>query len=563
MQWSTACPDWERRIVAGESLIPFKPLFPDEAAAARETLSGLRIVDAAGSPTFGEACRPWVFEFSDAVFGSYDADSGRRLIREFLLLVSKKNSKSTIAAAIMVTALLRNWRQSCELLILAPTLEIANNSFQPARDMVRADPDLSTMLHVQEHLRTIRHRRTGATLKVIAADSETVSGKKAAFVLVDELWLFGKRANAENMLREVTGGLASRPEGFVIYLSTQADTAPAGIWRQKLNEFRDVRDGRVVNKRALGVLYEYPQAMLDAQDYRKPDNFYITNPNLGASVDVEFLEGELVKAERAGAESLCGFAAKHLNVEIGLALRSDRWEGADFWAENGEPGLTLETLLERSDVVVVGIDGGGLDDLLGLAVLGRDAKTRAWLLWCHAWCHVKVLELRAAMAPTLRDFERAGSLTIYDMPGDDVDELVEIVQTVAASGKLPAKHGIGVDVIAISEIVDGLESVGISEGNERVAGIGQGWKLANTIKTTARRLAAGDLKHDGSALMKWVVGNAKVEPRGNAVLITKQTAGTGKIDPLMAAFNAVSLMARNPGPAAAYIYRDDRELRVI
>ena len=54
--------------------------------------------------------------------------------------------------------------------------------------------------------------------------------------------------------------------------------------------------------------------------------------------------------------------------------------------------------------------------------------------------------------------------------------------------------------------------------------------------------------HDGSALMTWCVGNAKVEPRGNAILITKQASGTAKIDPLMAMFDAVQLMAQNPAP---------------
>jgi len=88
--WTTACPDWEERILERRSLIPFAPLFPAEAAAAAEVFRRLRIVDVPGSPTFGEASRPWVLNFADALFGAYNHETGRRLIRKFFLLVSKK-----------------------------------------------------------------------------------------------------------------------------------------------------------------------------------------------------------------------------------------------------------------------------------------------------------------------------------------------------------------------------------------------------------------------------------------------------------------------------------------
>ncbi|HEJ9744354.1 TPA: terminase large subunit, partial [Proteus mirabilis] len=56
------------------------------------------------------------------------------------------------------------------------------------------------------------------------------------------------------------------------------------------------------------------------------------------------------------------------------------------------------------------------------------------------------------------------------------------------------------------------------------------------------------LFHAKQPLMNWCVGNARVEPKGNAILITKQASGRSKIDALMALFNAISLMALNPDP---------------
>ncbi len=541
--WDTSCQDWERRIVAGESLIPFDPLFPEEAEAALDVFKSLKIVDAPGSPTFGEACEEWVFDFVKAIFGAYDHESAKRNIREFFLLISKKNSKSTIAAGIMLTALIRNWRHSAELLILAPTIEIANNSYGPAADMVRADPDLTDLLHIQDNFRTITHRVTGAKLKVVAADTDTVGGKKAAFVLVDELWIFGKRNNADAMLREATGGLVSRPEGFVIYLSTQSDAPPAGVFKAKLDYFRDVRDGKIADRKSLGVIYEFPKAMIEAESYLDPQNFYITNPNLGRSVSAEWIEEELVKEVAKDSETRNTFLAKHLNVEIGMNLRSNRWAGADFWADKADDTLDLESVLDRSEVVVVGIDGGGLDDLFGLTVLGRERGSRDWLSWSHAWCHKGVLERRKSIASKLNDFKRDGLLTIVDDELKDISEIVEIISDIKARGLLAS---VAVDPAGLGEMIEALAEIEVTQEAGNLVGAPQGYAMMNAIKTAERKLANGTLKHAPSALMDWCVSNLKIEPTATAIRATKQNAGDAKIDPVMALFDAVTVMSRNP-----------------
>ncbi|MEV8518662.1 terminase large subunit [Dyella marensis] len=561
MEWTTACPDWADRLRARKSIIP-KPIYPDEAEAALNVFKQLRIVDAPHSPTFGEACEPWVFDFVAAIFGAYDAETGRRLIREAFMLIPKKNSKSTIAAGIMITALVRNWRTSAELIILAPTIEIANNSYNPARDMVRADEELSELLHVQDHVRTITHRMTNATLKVVAADNETVGGKKGAWILIDEEWIFGKRPKAGNMFREATGGLASRPEGIVIKLSTQSDEPPAGVFKKDLARARAVRDGKIVDPKFLPVIYEFPEEMQKAKAYLDPANFHFVNPNLGRSVDEEFLTRELMNAQFDGEESLQSFLAKHFNIEIGLVQADDNWAGAEFWEDASEQGLTLDQILERIEVAVVGIDGGGLDDLLGLVVLGREKETRRWLHWSHAWAHKVVLKRRKDIATKLDDLKKLGDLTLVEQPGDDVDAVAEIICRIRDLNLLAEEKPIGVDPAGVNDIVDELTAPDCGFEIDQIVAVSQGWRLNSAIKTTERKVAGGELLHCGQELMAWCVGNAKVVPIGNAVLVTKQASGKAKIDPLMATFNAVALMSLNPEARNASVY-ESRGIRVL
>lgn len=546
-EWTTALPDWEKRIVANKSLVPCPPLFPDEARDALSDFKALRIVDVPGEPTFGEACEQWVFDFVEAIFGAYDEDTGKRHIREFFLLISKKNAKSTIAAGIMLTALIRNWRKSAELLILAPTIEAAQNSFKPAADMVRADPVLDAsnggFLHIIEHQRTIKNLTTGAVLKIVAADGKTVVGKKAGFVLIDELWEFGTKANADAMLREATGGLVSRPEGFLISITTQADAPPSGVFKDKLDYARNVRDGVITDNKFLPVIYEFPKRMVKQESYLDPENFYITNPNIGRSVSQEWLEDELRKELAKDVSTRNTFLAKHLNIEIGQSHRNNRWAGTDFWTKQAREEITLEYLYQHCDVIVPGLDGGGLDDLFGFAALGRHKVTRDWLLWTHAWCHKGVLDRRKTIADRLRDFAKAGELTIVEDELDDISAIVEIIAEIKQRGLLAS---VAVDPAGLGEMIEALAEIGITQEDGLLVGAPQGYAMMNAIKTAERKLANGTLKHSGSGLMSWCVSNLKIEPTATAIRATKQNAGDAKIDPVMALFDAVTVMSRNP-----------------
>jgi phage terminase large subunit-like protein len=108
----------------------------------------------------------------------------------------------------------------------------------------------------------------------------------------------------------------------------------------------------------------------------------------------------------------------------------------------------------------------------------------------------------------------------------------------------PASEAIGLDPAGVATLVDELAARDFAD--EQLKAIPQGWRLASAIKGMARKAAARTLRHSGSKLMSWCIGNVKQEPRGaSGVAITKQSP-SAKIDPVAAMFSAGMLMILNP-----------------
>ncbi|MBA9071835.1 phage terminase large subunit-like protein [Methylobacterium sp. RAS18] len=330
------------------------------------------------------------------------------------------------------------------------------------------------------------------------------------------------------------------------------------MFKQELETARKVRDGEM-HLPLLPVLYELPARLVADGGWKDRKLWPLVNPNMGRSVDETFLANQLLKAEQEGGDALALLASQHFNVQIGMGLGGN-WPGAEFWGRGIDTTLTLDALLERSEVVCIGIDGGGLDDLFGLCVLGRDRATRDWLAWTHAWCHRGVLGRRKSIAAKLREFEAADDLTIVDDELGDTSAIVAIVEQVKDAGLLAC---VGVDPAGLGELIEAFAEVGITQDEKLLIGISQGYGLMHAIKGAERKLANGTLRHAGSALATWCIANLKIEPTATAIRATKQNAGDAKIDVAMALFNAVALMVKNPEPVQTRSVYEGRGLHLV
>ena len=258
--------------------------------------------------------------------------------------------------------------------------------------------------------------------------------------------------------------------------------------------------------------------------------------------------------------------------------RSDGWAGAEHWKKAASKKIDLNYIIEHSEVIIIGIDGGGQDDLYGLTVLGREANEmevrasdapeelqepvagkkliKRWLSWSHAWAHQSVLDRRKSIVEKLNDLEAAGEITIledgeWDESGwpAEAAQIIAIVKKVMDAGLLCC---VACDAYRVGELIDALDSIGVVQdntptGRNYLTGVQQGVALGSSAGTTVeRKLANGTLLHADQALMDWCVANVKVERLPTGFRFTKQNPGDAKIDPAMALFNAAMIMATNP-----------------
>ncbi|MGQ4273418.1 terminase large subunit [Terrihabitans sp. B22-R8] len=545
--WDLSCPDWEDRIRGGRSLIPDLPLFESEASLGLEMFDELQLPDVPGTPKMADACGPWFRDIVRVAFGSWDPVANVRMIRDILAMLPKGQSKTTYSAGLLLTGMLMNQRPRAEALFVAPTQAISDNAYDKAVGMIECSKDLKRRFRTRDHIKTVVDLANDTELRVKTFDVNILTGAILIMAMVDEIHLLGRNAQTTKVMRQIRGGLEKTPEGLLIITTTQSDEAPAGAFKDELKFARKMRDGEFRGRdvrRMLPILYEFPRDIASDPDmWKDSDNWPLVMPNLGRSVQLPSLISDWNSEQEKGEHAVKVWASQHLNIEIGVGISDDGWRGADFWEARADPTLTLDELIRRSEVAVLGFDGGGLDDLFGVCVIGREKVTRRWLVWNHAFAHPNVKEVRKDIASILEDFEAEGSLTFCEV-SEYLAKIADIAARLHKLGLLPEKDAVGFDPNNIAAMIDELIVRGIAD--EMLRRLLQGTALSPALWGLEHKLSNDTLSHSGLALMNWCVGNVKVEVKGNGNMATKQTAGRAKIDPFVAMLCAAILMSWNP-----------------
>lgn len=243
-----------------------------------------------------------VFQFANIV-GFYKPGTDKRLIREALLFVPRKFSKTTSVASLSIYDLLFG-DANAQTYVAANSYNQAKVCFDEIRNILKAlDPKLKRFTINRE---IIYNRIKGKTsfARCLASNPDKLDGLNASMVIVDEY----SQADSASLKNVLTSSMGARLNPLTVVITTASDkqTAP---FVEMLKMYKAVLRGEIENDSIFAHIFE-PDVNDEEGD---PATWRKVQPHMGITVYEDFYTDAYQKALFSAPDAL-EFRTKLLNI---------------------------------------------------------------------------------------------------------------------------------------------------------------------------------------------------------------------------------------------------------
>jgi phage terminase large subunit-like protein len=476
--------------------------------------------------------RPWQRDYIRDIYERCD-EAGRRIVRQGVLSMARKNGKTAIIAAMVLVHLV-----GPEAILNGEIYSAANDKEQAAiiykfaAQFVRADPEIDAaeggLLSCVDSTKRIVCRSNGSYYRALSREMKTKHGLNPSFAIYDEL----AQAIDRDLFDTLNTADSARDEFLFAVISTQSRD-PQHILSELIDRGLSHTDPTVVCH-----LY----AVDEEADPFDESLWPLANPALG---DFKLLERMREKAR--DAKAMPSFMPSFLNLELNQRVDSvpSLINVAD-WKACHDPDAELR----EGEDIYLGLDLSATTDLCALAAVSAEDGNRldAWFWKPRDLIHLHEKRDRAPYERWMTE----GYLIAA--PGRDVDyDLIAI--KIAELAQTYRILGIAYDRWRMAVLMKCFERLEINAYYEQDAddtdGIrfvewGQGYKdMAPAVDALDKAVAARTLAHRGHPVLTWCFSNAvaTVDPAGNRKL--DKSKARFRIDGAVAATMALGLKARD------------------
>ena len=312
----------------------------------------------------------WQKAIIQAIFGFVD-DKGIRKYREALIIVARKNGKSTLLSAIALYMLFADHEGGAQVCCVASKKDQAKIVFTEAKNMVTQSPWLSQL--IKKRKSDLYVPLTFSTFEPLASDSNTLDGLNMHCGIIDELHSLKDR-NIYDVSKQSMG---ARTQPLLLIIST------AGFVRENIYDNRyeyadKVLNGMIEDERFISFIYELDER----SEWSKSKCWAKANPGLGTIKSLEYMRNQ-VKQATDDKSYLPTVLTKDFNIrETGVGS----W--LTFEAINNT--ATFDMSIFKECYGIGGVDLSSVGDLTCASVLVR--KESKWYLLQKYWIPLEKAE---------------------------------------------------------------------------------------------------------------------------------------------------------------------------
>ena len=457
---------------------------------------------------------PWESFILNNLYGFVSKeDHSTRRFHNAIVYVARKNSKTTLGGAMVLYHLLSDNQEGAQAFSVATQSQQAKIAWSSASRMIDKMP-IQARRRFKKTIGSIDIPEYFNSYKYLGRDSKALDGLNCSFALFDESAAITDR----NMFEVIQSSQGSRKNFLNLHITTAQFNKETYFYEQ-YSYLKKILDGEVSDDGYFGVLYELDKE----EEWEDPEMWIKSNPNLGNSVNKEFLQNELNLAYEIPSKKT-NFLVKHMNV---YQNSSSAWLPTEVWRQS------IVNKINTTGKLWVGVDLGATSDLTALTFLYQDGNKYAMDYKCFI-PESAMKNLPKYLQITYANALKSGSLILTEGNATDYNVVKDYLKTYTADKDLVE---ICYDPWSSTKFITEL----YAEGAPCVE-VNQSMKsLSPASKETEIHIRKGEILHLDDPFLEWQFNNCtKYTDVNNNIKIRKSDDQNLKIDAIVALILAIS-----------------------
>lgn len=467
---------------------------------------------------------PWQCFMLCQIYGWRKTNTKLRRFRTAFIFVPRKNGKSPIGSGIALQLLSFDNEFGAEVYTAASKKEQAEICWRDAKSMLEKDSEFCEYFDIQYNSRHIYVQNKNSYLKALSKDQKgTLDGLNIHGAVVDELHAH-QNSDTWNV---ISTGIAARQQPLIFAITT-AGFNRASICYERYLYSQNVLNGNYKDESFFCLLYGIDKE----DDWRDPDVWQKANPNLGVSVNKEYIKSACEEAINS-SQHLNNFLTKHLNVWCSSDVA---WVDVLKFEECANTELKEEDCIKQNLDLFVAVDMASKRDFCSICkvYLKYVNDVKHYYVFTQQFLNEKAIE--ESNVEALKGWVVDG--WIKTNKGETTD-YTQIKNELLKIAKQKPKY-IGFDPYQSAQLIQELRELNI----KNLVEYGQQIKNMNeSMKEIEGAIFDKRLQYNGDPVLAWMVSNvvAFSDSNGNIKPSRNKNAKFDKIDSAVSMIMAIGL----------------------